>query len=231
MTKKINRLLIIPARANSKRIKNKNIKIFCGHPIIYYSLQTARKSKLFTKIHVSTDSDKIIKILKKYNFIVDFKRPKKISSNYIQVIDVLRYVVDEYKEKGFEFDEIWSLSACSPLTKVKDLLSAAKLMSEKKNKILLPVTEYSAPIEWAFKFKKNNHLKPIRSGFYKKRSQDLEKKYHDTGAFICIPKKFLSKKIKLLDQHYLGKIIPKSRSIDIDEIEDWKLAESLYKKR
>ena len=82
MIKKINRLLIIPARGISKRIKNKNIKNFCGHPIIYYSLQTAIKSKLFTKIHVSTDSDKIIKILKKYNFIVDFKRPKKISSNY-----------------------------------------------------------------------------------------------------------------------------------------------------
>ena len=231
MIKKINRLLIIPARGNSKRIKNKNIKNFCGHPIIYYSLQTAIKSKLFTKIHVSTDSDKIIKILKKYNFIVDFKRPKKISSNYTEAIDVLRYVVDRFKEKGSEFEEIWSLSACSPLIKVKDLLSAAKLMSTKKNKILLPVTEYSAPIEWAFKFKKNNYLQPTRPGFYKKRSQDLEKKYHDTGAFICIPKKFLSKKIKLLDQHYLGKIIPKSRSIDIDEIEDWKLAESLYKKR
>jgi CMP-N-acetylneuraminic acid synthetase len=231
MIKKINRLLIIPARANSKRIKNKNIKIFCGHPIIYYSLQTAIKSKLFTKIHVSTDSDKIVKILKKYNFIVDFKRPEKISTNYTQVIDVLRYVVDKYKEKGFEFDEIWSLSACAPLIEVKDLLSSAKLMIGNKNKILLPVTEYSAPIEWAFNFKKNNYLKPIKPGFYKKRSQDLEKKYHDTGAFICIPKKFLSKKITLLDQHYLGKIIPKSRSVDIDDIEDWKLAESLYKKK
>ena len=137
MIKKINRLLIIPARANSKRIKNKNIKIFCGHPIIYYSLQTAIKSKLFTKIHVSTDSDKIVKILKKYNFIVDFKRPEKISTNYTQVIDVLRYVVDKYKEKGFEFDEIWSLSACAPLIEVKDLLSSSKLMIGNKNKILL----------------------------------------------------------------------------------------------
>ena len=101
MNKNTSRLLIIPARANSKRIKNKNIKNFCGLPIIYYSLQTAKNSKLFKKIHVSTDSDKIVKIVNNYGFNVDFKRPNNISTNYTPIIDVLNYVVKKYeKEKN-----------------------------------------------------------------------------------------------------------------------------------
>tara|TARA_B100000686_G_C16351580_1_gene743131 strand:- start:15 stop:707 length:693 start_codon:yes stop_codon:yes gene_type:complete len=230
MNKKISRLLIIPARANSKRIKNKNIKKFCGLPIIYYSLRTAKNSKLFKKIHVSTNSDKIVKIVENYGYSVDFKRPNSISSNYTPIIDVLRYVVKRYEEKKTFFDEIWSLSACSPLLKVNDLKSASKLLSLNKNKIVLPITEYSSPIEWAFEINKNNILKPLHQNFYKKRSQDLKKRYHDMGGFVCMSRKFLSKKVKSLDRHYLGLIIPKSRAVDIDDIEDWKLSEKIYKK-
>ena len=77
----VRRLLIIPARGNSKRIKNKNIKNFCGKPIIYYSLVNAKKSKLFDKIHVSTDSHKILRIVNKLGFKIDFLRSKKFSSD------------------------------------------------------------------------------------------------------------------------------------------------------
>ena len=205
MSKKIQRLLIIPARGNSKRIKNKNIKLFCGKPIINYSLLSATKSKLFNKIHVSTDSKKIFNTVINCGYKIDFMRPKKISSSKAQIIDVLRFVTQEYSNRGLEFDEIWSLSACAPLITYKDLLKASKYLKKNNNKIILPITEYSAPIEWAFKLNKSSKiLQPLNLGAYKIRSQDFKKKYHDVGSFVCMSKKLLDKKeIKFLDKKYL----------------------------
>ena len=102
----VRRLLIIPARGNSKRIKNKNIKNFCGKPIIYYSLVNAKKSKLFDKIHVSTDSHKILKTVNKLGFKVDFLRSKKFSSDHAEIIDVLRFVFNENESVFQTFLEI-----------------------------------------------------------------------------------------------------------------------------
>jgi pseudaminic acid cytidylyltransferase len=225
----MNRLLIIPARIGSKRIKNKNIKNFYGRPIISYSLKIAKQSRIFHKIHVSTDSKKIKKIVESYGVEVDFLRPKKISGDYTSIISVLKYVYNYYKKKNLLFDEIWSLSACAPLLKTKDLINASNLLKHNKNKIVLPVTEYDTPIEWAFKIDKNNVLTPIKKNSYKIRSQDISKKYHDTGYFVGIPIKFFYKKKIEFDQNYIGYKIERNRAIDIDNLTDWKLAENLYK--
>lgn len=223
------RLLVIPARIGSKRIRNKNIKNFNGQPIISYSLKLAQESKLFNKIHVSTDSKKIKKIVEDYNLEVEFLRPKNISGDYVPVISVLKYVYNYYKKKNFIFDEIWSLSACSPLLKKNDLINASVLLKKNNNKIVIPVTEYVTPIEWAFKIEKNNFLKPIKKYAYKIRSQDITKKFHDVGYFVGIPIKFFSEKKIKFDQNYIGYEIEKNRAIDIDNLSDWKLAEAMYK--
>ena len=223
------RLLVIPARIGSKRIRNKNIKNFNGQTIISYSLKLAQESKLFNKIHVSTDSKKIKKIVEDYNLEVEFLRPKNISGDYVPVISVLKYVYNYYKKKNFIFDEIWSLSACSPLLKKNDLINASVLLKKNNNKIVIPVTEYATPIEWAFKIEKNNFLKPIKKYAYKIRSQDITKKFHDVGYFVGIPIKFFSEKKIKFDQNYIGYEIEKNRAIDIDNLSDWKLAEAMYK--
>ncbi len=93
------RLLIIPARGGSKRIKNKNIKLFFRKPIIYYPIRNAIKSKLFKHIHVSTDSLKIKKISHKAGAKVDFLRPKKLAKNNTPIIDVVNYVYNEFLKK------------------------------------------------------------------------------------------------------------------------------------
>ena len=222
----VKRLLIIPARGGSKRIKNKNIKLFHGKPIIYYSLQTAIKSKLFKKIHVSTDSIKIINIVKKYGFEVDFRRPKHLARDKSLSEDVIRYVYKKFEKKKDYFQEIWCLNACAPLLHYKHLVKASKLIKN-KNKIVLPVTEYSQPIQWAFKFR-NNKLIPLKTGNYKIRSQDLIKYYFDSGDFVGIPTKLLRKRNLKFDKNYIGYIVPKYSSVDIDDINDWKFAEKLY---
>jgi pseudaminic acid cytidylyltransferase len=228
--KKINRLLIIPARGNSKRIKNKNIKSFCGKPIIYYTIDCARKSKLFDKIHVSTESKKISKYVKKKKILIDFLREKKFSRDKTPVFDVLEYVLKKYKSLGYVFNEIWSISACAPLLLDKDLIKASKLIKKYPNKIILPVSSYNVPIEWAFKFKEQTSiLIPDKLNAYSIRSQDLVEKFYDTGDFICFKDSEFNRLKKNPDINYVGLKMPRSRSVDIDNLDDWKLAEKLFK--
>ena len=94
---------------------------------------------------------------------------------------------------------------------------------------VLPVSEYPVPLEWGFILTKEKKIKTIKKNFYKVRSQDLPKSYYDTGNFVAIPVHHFKKKNIEFDKHYIGLEIPKHRSIDIDDIEDWKLAEKLYR--
>lgn len=224
------RLLVIPARSGSKRIKNKNFKNFKGKPIIQYSIETAIKSKIFDTIHISSDDSKITKLAKKYNLKNYFSRPKNISGDNDTIEDVLRFVVKKFKEANFSFDEIWSLSPCSPLITAKDLINSSKILDKYCNKIVLPISEYPCPIEWAFDLKKNNFLKPKLKKSYLSKSQSFKKKFYDVGNYVGIPIKFFNKKKIRFDENYIGYIIPKIRSVDIDDINDWKLAEKLYGK-
>ena len=227
----LKRLLVIPARGNSKRIKNKNFKNFKGKPIISYSINTAIKSKLFDHIIVSIDDVNKIKYLKKFKVKIDI-RPKKYAKDHSTIEDVLRNIYYNYLNKNIRFNEVWSLTPCSPLIKTSDLIKASKLLKKNKNRIVLPVCEYSAPISWAFKRNKRNILYPLKKNAYKIRSQDLPKNYHDTGNFVCIPFTFFKKKKKIeFDKNYVGLKIPKIRSVDIDDLEDWKIAEAFYEKK
>ncbi len=222
------RLLVIPARSGSKRIKNKNFKNFKGYPIISYSILTALKSKIFKKIVVSIDDKKFTKYLKKFKIEISY-RSKKLSKDDTSTEDVLRSIIEEFEKSNNYFDEVWSLAPCSPLIKKEDLINASLLLKKNKKKIVLPVTEYSAPIEWSFKMSKRNKLLPHKKNFYKIRSQDLPKSYHDTGNFVGIPIHHFRKKNIDFDKHYVGLKIPKNRSVDIDDLEDWKIAERLYR--
>lgn len=223
------RIAIIPARTNSKRIKNKNIKKFNGKPIVKYSLDNCKKSNLFSKIHVSTDSNKILKVVGK-NYI-DFLRPKKLSGDKIPTFDVLKFVVNKYIKNKSNFDEIWCINACSPLININDLRKASEILKKNPNKIIISVTAFNTPIEWAFKKNSKNQLEPLNPGAYKKNSQNFKKKYFDTGDFICMNYKLFKNlnKNTNLDRLYYGLEIEKSRAIDIDELDDWKIAELFHK--
>ena len=128
----IKRLAIIPARSGSKRIKNKNIKKFFGKPIIFYAIDTLKKSKLFSKIHVSTDSNKIKNIVNKKNLNINRLRPKKLSSDSSPTMEVLKYELKVFLNYNEKYDEIWLISACNPLLQIKDLKNAAKIFNQKK---------------------------------------------------------------------------------------------------
>ncbi len=231
MKKNVRRLLIIPARGESKRIKNKNIKKFHGKPIILYSIETALRSKLFSKIHISTESKKIVNTIKEKNLHYDFYRPKNLSGDRIGIFDVIKFVVKKFRDNSIIFNEVWCMTPCSPLIREKDLINASKILKKAPKKIVISVSEYQAPIEWAFKMNTSKNLSPLNIGSFKKRSQDLKKKYFDTGNFVGMKYNLLKslKKNAKLDLLYKGLIIPKYRSVDIDDKNDWKLAEKYFK--
>lgn len=227
------RLAIIPARGGSKRIINKNIRNFCGRPIIAYVLEEAKKSNLFSMIHVSTESDEITRIVTGLGYPPDFPRPDCYSDDYEPIMSVLRFVVREYSKRGQIYDEVWLLMACSPLVDVQDLKGAANLFRNMGGvKPVLSVAEYSAPIQWAFKMVSSGELVPVRDDMFSTRSQDLEKHYFDAGCFSIFPTSFILESEGAGSySDFIGYLLPKGSAIDIDDLHDWELAESIYRGR
>lgn len=219
------RLLIIPARSGSKRIKNKNIKLFNGNPIIFYPIKESLKSKLFKKIHVSTDSNKIANISKKFGASIDFLRPKNLSGDSVSLFQVIKYVVKNYEQSGFKFDEIWCILPSSPLITSNDLKIFAKYYKNKNNPLIV-ASPYPSPLNWSFEIK-NGILKN-----YNKKMRDtklIKKKFfYDSGQVYCFNRAYLNKK----DFSFKDKIsvypLPLEKSVDIDNIEDWNFAKVLF---
>lgn len=224
--KRNNRLLIIPARSGSQRIKNKNSKIFFYKPIITYSIETALKSKLFKSVIISSN-DKIIKNISlryKKKIIFD-QRPNKLSRNDTSLIDVINYIFRSYDCSRI-YNEIWILMPCAPLIEKKDLIGAAKVL--KNNKAITTVTENLIPIEWSYKIN-NKILKPLFPNKMKKNSNTFLKSYQEVGVFAAWKTKYFKKNMKNKKFSFTPYILSYFKSIDIDNIKDWNIAKNIFK--
>ncbi len=225
------RIAIIPARGGSKRIPNKNIKNFCGRPIISYILGEAKKSNLFDKIHVSTDSEFIESIVASLGYKIDFMRPSFLSEDNTPLQPVVEFVLKKYAIDGIYFDEAWLLFPCSPLIESQDLIDASLFFNVQKkgNNGLIAVVEFPAPVEWAYEITSNGTLNPLDRSKLFIRSQDLNPRYYDSGTFMSFVVKNTSNiSPKLINDNFLGHKISKLKGIDIDTNEDWELAEYIY---
>lgn len=227
----IKRIAIIPARGGSKRIPHKNIRNFCGRPMITHVLAAARESGLFEVIHVSTENEDIRAVATRFGFPPAFPRPLHLADDHTPIMPVLRHVVEEYATRGKEFDAIWLLMACAPLIDPCDLTKAALMFESSSNQqALLAVSEYPAPIEWAFSRSESGALTPVQAGMFAARSQDLEQHYYDAGSFAVFPaSRVLEAKGAGSDSGFIGYPLPKGTAIDIDDEQDWQLAEALFR--
>jgi N-acylneuraminate cytidylyltransferase len=216
-------LAIIPARSGSKRIPGKNIKEFLGKPVIAYSIETAIKSGLFNRIMVSTDSLEIAEIAEKHGAEVPFLRSQKNSDDHASLADVIDEVLEAYKLKGNIFSYACCILPAAPLVTVSDLRKGFELLKAKGFSSVRPIVQYSFPVQRSFKLK-NKRVEFAFPDDAKKRSQDLEKTYHDAGQFYWID---VSKGLR--DPNRGAIVVPETRSQDIDDETDWKLAELKYK--
>lgn len=219
---------IIPARIGSKRIKKKNIKKFLGRPIISYSIKAAKKSRIFDKILVSTDSNIIGNISKKYGADFLFKRPKKLSGDKVGTVKVISHAINWISENIRKPDLICCIYPTAPLINHSDLTKSLKIMKSKKYNFLFSATKNSFPVQRCFFFKNGNLTMFNKNNFYKK-SQSFKTTYHDAGQFYWGTYDSWNSKNIIFDKKTSIYLIPYLRSQDIDNIEDWKIAEKLYK--
>ena len=222
-------IAIIPARSGSKRIKNKNIKIFHGKPIILWTLKHLKKSKLFKKVILTTDSKEYFNFLKNKGFDEIIIRPKSLSNDYAITQDVIKHSIEYLnKKKKIVFENVCCVYPCNPFFTKKDLTQGLKNIEKNKTLFSFPVTQYSHPIQRAFIIQKKQKMKMREKKFELTRTQDLTETFHDVGQFYWGKKKlWLSK--KRIHTHSIGIKTPTWRSIDIDHLNDWKRAELIFK--
>ena len=218
-------IAVIPARSGSKRIPHKNIKKFQGHPIIAWPIKTAIKSKIFDKIIVSTDSNKIASIARKYKAEVPFLRPKKISSDHASTVSVIRHAILWLKSKKLNPKFICCIYPTAAFIDCKDLVSGLKKIKSRKYDYIFSAGKYNSSVMRSFeKLKKNKGLKMLFPKFYNKRTQDINSVYHDAGQFYWGSSESWLKNKKIFS--YKSDIIeiPRNRLHDIDTLEDFEYA-------
>ena len=217
---------IIPARGGSKRIPLKNIKRFNGKPIIYYSIKSATSSNLFDKVIVSTDNNKIAKIAKKFGAETHIIS-SQLADDKTDTPTVIRNVIKYLDKLNFSFNKVCCIYPTSVFFSQKDLHKGFKMLNTKKNYIF-SATKYEHPIHRSF-YKKKGDLVTVFSNMQKKRTQDLPNTFYDAAQFYFGWKKSWLEKKKIFSGKSEFIEIPRSRSQDIDNIEDWKGAENLWK--
>lgn len=224
----MSKLAVITARGGSKRIPRKNIKDFCGKPIMAYSIEAALESGAFDTVMVSTDDREIAEIAEKYGATVPFFRSEKTSNDFAVTSQVLAEVLEEYESRGQRFDRVCCIYPTAPFITAERLRTAMELLEEKQADSVLPVVRFGFPpqrgvvLEDGFlKFKWPEHRNT--------RSQDLEPFYHDVGQFYCVNTESFRKQRVLVMERTVPLVLSEMEIQDIDTEEDWKLAELKYR--
>ncbi|MFY9121133.1 MAG: pseudaminic acid cytidylyltransferase [Syntrophomonadaceae bacterium] len=220
-------LAIIPARGGSKRIPQKNIKSFNGKAILNYSIAAALESGLFCEVMVSTDSEEIAGIARQAGAVVPFLRSELTAGDYATTEDVLREVLAEYQKRGQEFDYMACIYPTAPFVTAEKLRQGMELLIKRECALVMPVVKFSYPPQRAVIIK-GNRLEYKWPEYRNTRSQDLEPYYHDCGQFYCYNiRQFLT--VDETARVILPMIMSELEVQDIDNEEDWAIAEIKYK--
>ena len=220
-------IAIITARGGSKRIPKKNIKEFCGKPIIAYSIRAALDSGIFDEVMVSTDSEEIAEIARAYGAKVPFMRSAKTSDDFAATADVLMEVLERYQQMGRTFDVMSCIYPTAPFVTPEKLRSAYDTLTENQAIMAMPVVAFSYPPQRSYVLK-GNMLEMKWKENYNKRSQDLEKMYHDAGQFYMYQVEAFIQLKGQMTESIVPVIVDEMEVQDIDNETDWKLAELKY---
>ena len=219
-------IAIITARGGSKRIPKKNIKDFCGKPIIAYSIEAALKSNVFDEVMVSTDSDEIRIIAKQYGAAVPFLRSEETSNDYATTADVISEVLNMYRKQGKVFDSFACIYPTAPFVTANRLREASVLLLDAD--AVLSVVRFSFPPQRAFVIREGNIAFQYPE-FAKSRSQDLEPIYHDCGQFYFCKTAQFEAYHSLILPVTKPFVLPEEEVQDIDTMADWDIAEAKFK--
>ena len=221
-------LAIITARGGSKRIPRKNIKEFCGKPILCYSIEAAKNAGVFDEIMVSTDDEEIADIARAFGAKVPFFRSAETANDFASTDDVIMEVIQEYQKLGEHFDAFCCIYPTAPFLTGERLKAAMELLKEADS--VMPVVPFSYPPQRGLIVNPSGFVERQFPEYATARSQDLQKIYHDCGQFYaCRTAPFLE--AGTTDVERLVPLILSEMEVqDIDTLEDWEIAEIKYRR-
>jgi N-acylneuraminate cytidylyltransferase len=221
------KLAVIPARGGSKRIPRKNIKPFCGKPMIAWSIEAAKSSGLFDRIIVSTDDAEIAEVARHWGAEVPFMRPEELSNDHAGTTSVIAHATQWALDQGLDVAAVCCIYATAPFIQVDDLKQGWNALNSNGWDYAFTVTDFAAPISRAFKQAAQGGIQMIFPEQFAARSQDLPTAFHDAGQFYWgRPAAWLEGR-RIFDRHSNPLVIPRWRVQDIDTQDDWERAEML----
>jgi pseudaminic acid cytidylyltransferase len=222
-------ICLIPAREGSKRVRNKNIRLINGYPLISYPIKCSIKSKIFNRIVVSTDSEKIANISRKYGAEIPFLRSKNLSDDKTPILSVVK---DTIKRLNLEskYEYICVIYATAANISHKDLIQALKKIKKDKTDLLISITDFEYSPLRAFKIDNKNYLKFNWKKYASKRSQDLPNLFRDAGQFFIYKISSINKTKRIIPKKTSFFKLERHKSIDIDNPGDLKLLRRLFSK-
>lgn len=221
-------IAIITARGGSKRIPRKNIREFCGKPILAYSIEAAIEAGLFDTVMVSTEDEEIAGIARRYGAEVPFYRSERTAGDFATTNDVLLEVLEEYGKRGEHYDLGCCIYPTAPFVTAEKLKNAMKQLEDSGADTLIPVVGFSYPPQRALVVKEGRLIFEYPQ-YMDSRSQDLEPHYHDVGQFYLFYTAAFQQNKKLMVGNILPYVVPETEVQDIDNQTDWEIAEIKYR--
>ncbi|RIV27117.1 pseudaminic acid cytidylyltransferase [Fibrisoma montanum] len=221
-------IAIITARGGSKRIPRKVIRPFLGKPIMLYSIETALQSGLFDEVMVSTEDDEIADLAVQHGASVPFRRSAKTADDFATTAEVLSEVLTNYEERGQTFTNACCLYPTAPFVTPVLLQQAFDTLQTRSFDCVFPVQRFGFPVQRAVTFV-NDRLTWLQPEHALTRSQDLQPAYHDAGQFYFFNVAVFRQKGRLLTDNTSGLVISEMQAQDIDNEEDWQVAEFKYR--
>ena len=222
---------VIPARGGSERIPRKNVRDFCGRPMLAWPIEAARASGRFDRVVVSTDDAEIADAARRYGAEVPFERPARLADAFTGTRAVLRHAAELLVGDGATLANVACLYATAVLFRPEDVRDAFALLDAHPGaERVTAVTPFPHPIERALRIDEGGRLAMLHPNHATTRSQDLEPTYHDAGQFYLWRAEALLAAADTAPPA-LALVLPRGRVQDIDTPEDWAVAEALFEHR
>jgi pseudaminic acid cytidylyltransferase len=219
------RIAVIPARGGSKRIPRKNIRKFCGRPMIAWSISAALEAGIFDRVIVSTDDVEIADVAKVEGAEVPFMRPPDLADDMTATVPVIAHALTQMEGVS----TLCCLYATAPFVDAADLVKGARLLEDGEADYVMPVASYAFPIQRAVKINDDGRVQMFSPEFGQTRSQDLVESYHDAGQFYFGRAEAWRAGKAIIGPDAQPLILPRHRVQDIDTPEDWARAELMFK--
>lgn len=224
-------IAIIPARSGSKGLEDKNIKLLAGKPMMAYTIEAAKRSGIFDCVHVSTDSGEYARIAREYGADVPFLRSDELSGDAVGSWDVVRWTIDQYAKLGQEFDCVALLQPTSPLRTAEDIQNVYRIMQEKRADAVVAVCEMDHSPIWSNTLPEDGNMNGFLDRAANISRQKLPVYYRINGAIYLAKNAILpNAETALYGIGTYAYMMPKQRSIDIDDAFDFTVAETIMDK-